>query len=207
MWPPAHGQRSALAAIVHASCGASSQPSTEPALPRAQIIVHVVEARDLKPTDEENMTADPVVVATLTFPSSVIPARQNTPRKTNTLNPVWDYTMIFRQSNILESEAQVAVLSLMVKDSNWTERDTAIGQFDFNLSKIYGRKNHEYFQQWCALMDPTGDSHEAQGYLRVNVTVLVNKARAAPHSSVRSLISARRYTSALFLNRTRWRRT
>ena len=76
----------------------------------------------------------------------------------------------------------MAVLSLMVKDSNWTERDTAIGQFDFNLSKIYGRKNHEYFQQWCALMDPTGDSHEAQAYLRVNVTVLVNKARAAPPS-------------------------
>ena len=69
-----------------------------------------------------------------------------------------------KMARFLMAHAQgcAAVLSLMVKDSNWTERDTAIGQFDFNLSKIYGRKNHEYFQQWCALMDPTGDSHEAQ---------------------------------------------
>ena len=40
--------------------------------------------------------------------------------------------------------------------------DEYIGQFDFNLSAIYGRKNHEYFHQWCALMDPTGGSAEPQ---------------------------------------------
>jgi len=65
-----------------------------------QIIVHVIEARDLTPVDTDNNTADPVVVAKLEFPSSVIPAYQNTDRKVNTLNPVWDYTMIFRQSEV-----------------------------------------------------------------------------------------------------------
>ena len=65
-----------------------------------QIIVHVIEARDLTPVDTDNNTADPVVVAKLEFPSSVIPAYQNTDRKVNTLNPVWDYTMIFRQSDV-----------------------------------------------------------------------------------------------------------
>ena len=65
-----------------------------------QIIIHVIEARDLKPVDTENGTADPVVLAKLEFPSSVVPSYQNTDRKVNTLNPVWDYTMIFRQTGL-----------------------------------------------------------------------------------------------------------
>lgn len=65
-----------------------------------QIIIHVIEARDLEPVDKENGTADPVVLAKLEFPSSVVPSYQNTDRKVNTLNPVWDYTMIFRQQGL-----------------------------------------------------------------------------------------------------------
>jgi hypothetical protein len=148
-----------------------------------QVIVHVIEARDLFPVDQENGTADPVVVGSLEFPSSIIPAFQNSPRKVNTLNPVWDHTMIFRQSGVAASEGKMAILSLMVKDSNWKQRDTLIGQYDFNLSAVYGRKNHEYVHQWCALMDPTGQTQEPQGYLRVNVTVLVNNDEMAVHSS------------------------
>jgi hypothetical protein len=147
-----------------------------------QIIVHCIEARDLKPVDTENGTADPVVLAKLEFPSSVIPSYQNTDRKVNTLNPVWDYTMIFRQAGLPASEARMGILSLMVKDANITQRDVMIGQFDFNLDMIYRRKNHEYFQQWCALMDPTGESEEQQGYLRVNVTVLIGGDEMASHS-------------------------
>jgi hypothetical protein len=147
-----------------------------------QIIVHVIEARKLKPVDTENGTADPVVVASLSFPSSVIAKFQNSPRKVNTLNPVWDYTMIFRENRVAAHEGKMALLSLQVKDANWAERDVVIGQFDFNLSSVYGRKNHEYFQQWCALMDPTGDSGKPQGYLKVNVTVLVGTDEMAVHS-------------------------
>ena len=115
-----------------------------------QIIVHVIEARDLKPVDTENGTADPVVLCKLEFPSSVVPMYQNTDRKVNTLNPVWDYTMIFRQQGLPASEAKMAILSVMVKDANIASRDVMIGQFDFNLSMIYARKNHEYFNQWYA---------------------------------------------------------
>ena len=70
----------------------------------------------------------------------------------------------------------------MVKDANILSRDVMIGQFDFNLDMIYKRKNHEFFQQWVALMDPTGESDEQQGYLRVNVTVLINSDEMAVHS-------------------------
>jgi hypothetical protein len=146
-----------------------------------QIIIHIIEARDLKPVDTENGTADPVVLAKLEFPSSVVPMYQNTDRKVNTLNPVWDYTMIFRQQGLPASEAKMGILSIMVKDANIASRDVMIGQFDFNLSMIYARKNHEYFQQWCALMDPTGESEEQAGYLRVNVTCLVNGDEMASH--------------------------
>jgi len=146
-----------------------------------QIIIHVIEARDLEPVDKENGTADPVVLAKLEFPSSVVPSYQNTDRKVNTLNPVWDYTMIFRQQGLPASEAKMGVLSIMVKDANITVRDVMIGQFDFNLSSIYARKNHEYFQQWCALMDPTGENSEQMGYLRINITCLINDDEMASH--------------------------
>merc|ERR1740130_792074 len=99
-----------------------------------QIIVHCIEARKLKPVDTENGTADPVVVAKLAFPSSVVPTWQNTPRKVNTLNPVWDSTLIFKERNIAAAEGNLAILSLQVKDSNWSQRDVVIGQYDFNLS-------------------------------------------------------------------------
>jgi hypothetical protein len=146
-----------------------------------QIIVHVIEARDLKPVDTENGTADPVVLCKLEFPSSVVPMYQNTDRKVNTLNPVWDYTMIFRQQGLPASEARMGILCIMVKDANIASRDVMIGQFDFNLSMIYARKNHEYFNQWCALMDPTGESEEQGGFLRVNVTCLINGDEMATH--------------------------
>ena len=89
--------------------------------------------------------------------------------------------MIFREKNLSATEAKLAILSLQVKDSNWAERDVVIGQYDFNLSAIYGRKNHEYFQQWCALMDPTGEDSDPTGYLRVNVTVLVGSDEMVAH--------------------------
>ena len=83
-----------------------------------QIIVHVIEARDLNPVDVENGTADPVVVAKLSFPSSVVEARQNTIRKVNTLNPVFDHTMIFRQESVPAEEARMAVLKLSVASTS-----------------------------------------------------------------------------------------
>ena len=138
-----------------------------------QVIVHVIEARELKPVDMENGTADPVVVASLTFPSSLIPARQNTLRKVNTLNPVFDHTMIFRQESVPAEEARMAVLKLAVKDSNIVSRDTVVGEYDFNLSAIYNRKNHQYVNQWCALADPSGADVNPTGYLKVNITVLI----------------------------------
>ena len=138
-----------------------------------QVIVHVIEARELKPVDMENGTADPVVVASLTPLSSLIPARQNTLRKVNTLNPVFDHTMIFRQESVLAEEARMAVLKLSVKDSNIVSRDTVVGEYDFNLSAIYNRKNHQYVNQWCALADLSGADVNPTGYLKVNITVLI----------------------------------
>ena len=151
-----------------------------------QVIVHVIEARKLKPVDKENGTADPVVVAKLEFPSSVIAMRQNSPRKVNTLNPVWDYTMIFKQSNVAAYEGKNALLSLQVKDANWAERDVLIGSFDFNLSAVYGRKNHEYFNQWCALMDVRQETERPCGYMKVTITVLINDDEMAVHPELAS---------------------
>ena len=188
-----------------------------------QIIVHVIEARDLNPVDVENGTADPVVVAKLSFPSSVVEARQNTIRKVNTLNPVFDHTMIFREKSVpvrppaapaaappppahrrrsaarrlifrgrrarlsgprsrrrpppppgQAEEAKLAILKLSVRDSNIASRDTVIGEFDFNISAIYKRKNHQYFHQWVALGDPSGVDKNPAGYLKVNITCLIN---------------------------------
>ena len=49
-----------------------------------------------------------------------------------------------------------------------------IGEFDFNISAIYKRKNHQYFHQWVALGDPSGVDKNPAGYLKVNITCLIN---------------------------------
>jgi len=147
-----------------------------------KIVVHVMECRALKAVEEENQSCDPVVVAQLDFPSDLIPYYQNTPRKHNTTNPLFDYTMIFDKKNVVAADAEHAVLTLKVKDFNVLKRDEYIGQFDFNLSAIYARKNHEYFNQWCALMDVRQETERPCGYMKVTVTVLVNDDEMAVHS-------------------------
>ena len=61
-----------------------------------------------------------------------------------------------------------------MRDSNIASRDTVIGEFDFNISAIYKRKNHQYFHQWVALADPSGVDKNPAGYLKVNITCLIN---------------------------------
>ena len=61
-----------------------------------------------------------------------------------------------------------------MRDSNIASRDTVIGEFDFNISAIYKRKNHQYFHQWVALGDPSGVDKNPAGYLKVNITCLIN---------------------------------
>ena len=48
-----------------------------------------------------------------------------------------------------------------MRDSNIASRDTVIGEFDFNISAIYKRKNHQYFHQWVALGDLGVDKNPA----------------------------------------------
>lgn len=76
-----------------------------------------MECRALKAVEEENQSCDPVVVAQLDFPSDLIPYYQNTPRKHNTTNPLFDYTMIFDKKSVTAGDAEHAVLTLKVKDS------------------------------------------------------------------------------------------
>merc|ERR1719262_799152 len=82
--------------------------------------------------------------------------------------------MIFREKNVPGEEAKLAILKLSVRDSNIASRDTVIGEFDFNISAIYKRKNHQYFHQWVALADPSGVDKNPAGYLKVNITCLIN---------------------------------
>ena len=47
-----------------------------------------------------------------------------------------------------------------------------IGEFDFDVSKIYFMNNHALQHKWIALSDPYGDNYsEITGYLKVSISV------------------------------------
>lgn len=47
-----------------------------------------------------------------------------------------------------------------------------IGEFEFDVSKIYFRKNHVLLHKWVALCDPDSEDYgKVTGYLKVSVAV------------------------------------
>ena len=48
-----------------------------------------------------------------------------------------------------------------------------IGRFALNILNVYGQEDHEYYQRWVVLTDPTDQKDRGiQGFLKLSVFVL-----------------------------------
>jgi len=68
-------------------------------------------------------------------------------------------------------DAEEAKISITMFDKGFF-KNAIIGQFDFDLSFIYNRKNHTMLHQWVALSNPKSEHYnEVTGYLKVSISV------------------------------------
>eukprot|EP00475_Leptophrys_vorax_P032002 TRINITY_DN4892_c1_g1_i3.p1 TRINITY_DN4892_c1_g1~~TRINITY_DN4892_c1_g1_i3.p1 ORF type:complete len:1239 (+),score=404.15 TRINITY_DN4892_c1_g1_i3:101-3817(+) len=129
------------------------------------IQIHVIEARDLKGRDATGMS-DPVVRI------ETLGQKKNTTIKKQTTTCTWDEVVYFSCKDMTEQQIEMEKIRISVYDANTLLRDVLIGAFDFDMSQVYYRKNHEIHKVWVALTDVTGEFQGVQGYLKVSVTVL-----------------------------------
>lgn len=51
-------------------------------------------------------------------------------------------------------------------------KNTLIGEYEFDATKIYFRKNHALLHKWLAISDPYGEDYtEVTGYLKVSISI------------------------------------
>eukprot|EP00727_Mastigamoeba_balamuthi_P006292 m51a1_g2283 putative C-tail anchored protein (1298) ;mRNA; r:389989-394502 len=129
-----------------------------------QILVHIIEARDLKGRDSSGQS-DPVVVVT------ALGQKRSTKIIKKTTSCTWDHLMDFQFRESQEAFMRGTV-RIDVFDANTMRRDVLIGSYTFDVASVYAEPSHEFYRRWTALADLT-DAHEGvQGYLKVSVVCL-----------------------------------
>eukprot|EP01091_Cochliopodium_minus_P016955 TRINITY_DN6513_c0_g1_i1.p1 TRINITY_DN6513_c0_g1~~TRINITY_DN6513_c0_g1_i1.p1 ORF type:complete len:1344 (+),score=430.13 TRINITY_DN6513_c0_g1_i1:61-4092(+) len=128
-----------------------------------QVRVHIIEARDLKGRSK-NGQSDPVCLV------NCFGKKRFTSKHRNTTSCIWDHLMFF-ETDLPPSEWEKEKITISVFDANTFFRNELIGLYEFDVSSVYGRKDHEVYRKWLGLTD--SDNHTGlQGFLQVSVTCL-----------------------------------
>lgn len=140
-------------------------PQYKPKSGDYQVQVHIIEARQLKGRGLGDMS-DPVVQV------SVFGEVKSTSIKKSTLNCLWDEVLYFEQKAMEPVRLEMEKLQVSVLDANTFRKNVVIGTYEFDLSSVYFKQDHEVYKCWVALSDTSSDSEGIQGYLRLSVTCL-----------------------------------
>jgi hypothetical protein len=128
------------------------------------VMVHAIEARDLKPQNSSGMI-DPILSI------EVLGEKRFTPKFTKDLAPYFNHYFQVESDKVRDFATETLVIS--VYDTGTLFRKELIGSFAFDLAEVNARPNHEYFRVWTLLtsQDKNGKA-SVRGYLRLSVTVL-----------------------------------
>lgn len=73
--------------------------------------------------------------------------------------------------NVKKETAEKGKIKLRLLDKGLF-KNVLIGEFEFDVTKIYFRKDHALLHKWLALSDPYGDDYsKITGYLKVSISV------------------------------------
>ena len=131
------------------------------------MFVHIIEARDLRGKDSNNLS-DPYVVVSCHGQS------QRTEITRDQVNVLWDRMFVFQDVILNKDEFERENIHVQVFDANVIMRNELIGQFSFGFQKVWSQPKpteHQYYRKWVILTDPE-DAFEQMGYLLCSVTVL-----------------------------------
>jgi hypothetical protein len=131
-----------------------------------QVIVHVIEARELKAENLDG-TSDPVVYI------ECFGQKRNTQVIKGVTSCVFDETFIFNLAKMDKSTIEDGIIRVACKDSGLLG-NTMIGAYVVDATLIYTmNKDHEFYRQWVPLMDDSDpEDVGVQGYLKISITMV-----------------------------------
>ena len=137
--------------------------------------VHVIEARKLVHDFAES--CDFVCQA------SVLGRTETTSiHKDCVSNVTFDERFRFSLRNVSEQDLEQFELKLSIYDgSEIYTKNQLIGDFKFDLVRIYYKQHHELYQQWVGLTNIMKNYQNIFGYLKVSIVVLANKDEEYVH--------------------------
>ena len=128
--------------------------------------VHILEARNLKPEDDDG-TCDPICFV------ECFGQKKHTAVKRKANMAVFDDAFYFSKRDLQPYELQESVVKVSVFDADAFTRNDLIGSCAFDLQSIYYRKQHEIYRQWIVLTDNDNPLDSGpQGFLELSITVL-----------------------------------
>lgn len=134
-----------------------------------QILVHVIEARDLKAENNDG-TSDPLVYV------ECFGDKQHTKVMYQQTSCVFDELLIFNFREMDKEAFNEGFIRIAVRDSNSLvfAKNKMIGTYVIDCTQVYTmNKDHEMYRQWVPLMDDEdSDDTGVQGYLKISIQIV-----------------------------------
>jgi hypothetical protein len=115
-----------------------------------------------------NDTVDPMIVIESLGQKKFSSAKDNI---SPTAEVVYSEHIFLEAPGIEKEGAECGKIMIKLMDKGFL-KDVLIGQFEFDLSFIYFKKNNTLLHKWLALSNPNGeDFAKIQAYLKVSINV------------------------------------
>lgn len=128
------------------------------------IYVHVVECRDLKPIDSDDIP-DPICTV------KILNEKKSTMKQKRTFSPHYDQMLVFDVS-LSPQQFDSEKIKFTIFDTNSSLRNDPLGSYEFDISYIYNQMDHEIWKQWTGIFNPKFVSQGIKGYIKLSITVL-----------------------------------
>ena len=111
--------------------------------------------------------ADPMVRV------EILNQKKYTKPKKKTLSPLFNEVFFLRLKNMDKEQLETMTIKFTVLDKNsFIAKDSIMGAYELDLTSVYFSLNHELYQIWLTLTDPTDEREGIMGYLKVSLEVL-----------------------------------
>ena len=124
---------------------------------------------------DEEKTVNPLIevetcgIVQFTKPKKDVPT--STKAMPNTTPQVFKDHLFFEPRNMHKTAIESETISIKVKNKGLFKSEL-IGNYDFDLTKIYFEDSHAIQHQWIAMCNPeSSDFGEVSGYLKVSIAV------------------------------------
>ena len=135
---------------------------------RGDYMIHayIEQGKEFKGSDD---TANPMVEICCLGQKKYGSAKKNI---TQLSEVSWMEHIFMEPKNVEKQDAEDAQIVIRVLDKG-IFKDELIGQFEFNLSYIYFKKDHIMQHQWVAISNPNGEDYSTiTGYIKLSISVV-----------------------------------